>query len=80
VGSLWLSIAVLSTFGLFNPIPFSAVLLVQLIYKATWLAVVALPAIINSQPYPKGMALFFLAWVVVLPFVIPWGYFFNMNH
>lgn len=72
VGCLWLAIAVLSLLGLWKPILFSPILLVQLIYKATWLLVVALPAIHQQQKYPKGMALFFLIWVVILPFFIPW--------
>ena len=72
VGCLWLAIAVLSILGLWRPISFSPILLIQLIYKGTWLLVVALPAIKNNQPYPTGMALFFLIWVLVLPFVIPW--------
>ena len=73
VGCLWLAIAVLSILGLWRPLSFSPVLLVQLIYKGTWLLVVALPATRNGQPYPSGMALFFLIWVLVLPLVIPWG-------
>jgi hypothetical protein len=72
VGCLWLAIAILSILGLWRPISFSPILLVQLIYKGTWLLVVALPAMKNNQPYPTGMALFFLVWVLVLPFIIPW--------
>jgi len=72
VGCLWLGIAILSILGLFKPIMFSPVLLVQLIYKGTWLLIVALPAIRNAEPYPKAMAGFFLVWVIVLPFLIPW--------
>jgi hypothetical protein len=73
VGCLWLAIAILSVLGLWRPISFSPILLVQLIYKGTWLLVVALPAMRSHQPYPSGMALFFLVWVLVLPFIIPWG-------
>ena len=73
VGCLWLAIAILSVLGLWKPISFSPILLVQLIYKGTWLLVVALPAIKNNQNYPSGMAAFFLIWVVVLPFIIPWN-------
>ncbi len=73
VGCLWLAIAILSILGLWRPISFSPILLVQLIYKGTWLLVVALPAIKNNQPYPSGMAMFFLIWVLVLPFIIPWA-------
>jgi hypothetical protein len=72
VGCLWLAIAILSALGLWRPISFSPILLVQLIYKGTWLIVVALPAIRNNQPFPTGMAMFFLIWVLILPFVIPW--------
>lgn len=73
VGCLWLAIALLSVLGLWRPMVFSPVLLLQLIYKGSWLLVVALPAIKNSQPYPSGMAVFFLVWVIVLPMVIPWS-------
>ena len=72
VGCLWLGIAILSILGLFKPITFSPVLLIQLIYKGTWLLVVALPAIRNNDLYPKTMAIFFLVWVIILPFLIPW--------
>lgn len=72
VGCLWLAIAVLSVLGLWRPLTFSPVLLLQLVYKASWLLVVALPAIRNKAPYPEAMAVFFLLWVLVLPFLIPW--------
>ena len=73
VGCLWFAITILSILGLYRPISFSPILLVQLIYKGTWLLIVALPAIKNNQNYPSGMALFFLIWVIVLPFIIPWN-------
>lgn len=73
VGCLWLAIVVLSLLGLYRPLAFSPVLVLQLIYKGTWLLVVALPAIKAQQAYPMGMAGFFLVWVLVLPFVIPWS-------
>lgn len=77
VGCLWLGITILSLFGLFRPYLFAPVLLLQLIYKGTWLLVVAWPAIRNGIAYPDGMAFFFLIWVTVLPFIIPWGYLFG---
>ena len=73
VGCLWLAIALLSVAGVWRPLIFSPVLLLQLIYKSLWLLVVAFPAIKNNQPFPAGMAIFFLVWVGVLPFVIPWA-------
>ena len=72
VGALWGAIFILSIVGLFYPVNMSLVLLFQVIYKGSWLLFVAVPAMINNQPYPKGMAMFFLIWVAVLPFVIPW--------
>lgn len=77
VGCLWMAIAVLSFLGLFRPLVFSPVLLLQLVYKGSWLLLVALPAIKNNQPYPAAMATFFLVWVLVLPFVIPWSTWFK---
>ena len=72
VGALWFAIFILSVIGLFYPQKMSLVLVFQLIYKSSWLVVAALPAIIKNQPYPKGMAAFFVIWVIILPFVIPW--------
>jgi hypothetical protein len=72
VGALWFAIFILSILGLFYPEKMSLVLLFQLIYKSSWLIFAALPAIQNNQPYPKGMAVVFIVWVVALPFVIPW--------
>lgn len=72
VGCLWLSIAILSLLGLWRPLTFSPVLLVQLIYKSTWLICVGLPAMYSGQAYPKSMAIFFVLWIVFLPLVIPW--------
>lgn len=80
VGALWLSIALLSIAGLWHPITFSPVLLLQLIYKSSWLIFVCIPALQNNKPYPGGMALFFIIWIIVLPFVIPWKHLFNPTH
>ena len=77
VGCLWLAIAVLSVLGLWRPVAMSPVLLLQLIYKGVWLLTVALPAIQQQQAYPSGMAFFFVLWVLVLPFVIPWATLFS---
>lgn len=72
VGALWGAIFILSVIGLFFPKPMSPVLLFQLIYKSAWLCFAALPAILQGQPYPRSMAMFFLIWIIILPFVIPW--------
>lgn len=72
IGALWGAIFILSVIGLFYPQKMSLVLLFQLIYKSSWLVFAALPAVMNNQSYPKGMAIFFAIWVLILPFVIPW--------
>lgn len=72
VGALWGGIFLLSCLGLFYPYQMSVILLFQLVYKGSWLIFVALPAIRGSKPYPESMAIFFLLWVIILPFVIPW--------
>ncbi|MEM1358413.1 MAG: hypothetical protein AAGF89_09450 [Bacteroidota bacterium] len=77
VGALWAAIFLLSIAGLFFPERMSVVLLFQFIYKGSWLLFVALPALLQQEPYPRGMASFFLIWVVVLPFFIPWNYLFS---
>lgn len=77
VGALWGAVFILSLLGLAYPKQMSLVLLFQLIYKSSWLIFVAIPAIHQGRPYPKEMALFFLIWVVILPFIIPWAHIFQ---
>ena len=72
VGALWTAIAILSLVGLFYPVQMALVLVLQLCYKASWLIAVALPAVFQKKPLPAAMAIFFLIWIIVLPFVIPW--------
>ncbi|MEO0895098.1 MAG: hypothetical protein AAFY71_01680 [Bacteroidota bacterium] len=77
VGALWWAIFLMSVLGLFFPEKMRFVFLFQLIYKSSWLLVAALPAILHKQPYPSAMAAFFMVWVILLPFVIPWGEWFT---
>ncbi len=72
VGALWGAIFILSLLGMFYPKKMVLVLVFQFIYKGSWLVFVALPAILQKKLYPSGMALFFVIWCLVLPFVIPW--------
>ncbi|MEM8927357.1 MAG: hypothetical protein AAGC45_04085 [Bacteroidota bacterium] len=78
VGCLWLGITLLSALGLWKPLTFSPVRLLQLLYKGTWFLVVALPAVVNRMPYPSAMAAFFLVLCLVLPVVIPWAKWFEL--
>lgn len=76
LGSIWLAVGVVSVLGLVFPAEMSAVFLVQLVYKSVWLLGVALPAIVTGKgrSIPPVMAILFAVWVVVLPFVTPFGY------
>ena len=77
VGALWGAIFILSILGLFFPQKMRLVLLFQLIYKFSWLLCVALPALLHGQSFPREMALFFIVWVIVLPFAIDWNWLFS---
>ena len=72
VGCFWMTICLLSVAGCFRPERFAVVLLFQLLYKGGWLLAVAAPAIVGGRPYPQSMAGFFVVWVLVLPWAIPW--------
>ena len=50
----------------------TGVLWLQLVYKATWLLVAALPAWRAGEAYPSGMAGFFVVWVAALAVLLPW--------
>jgi hypothetical protein len=75
VGALWSAILASSLLGLFAPLRFAPVLLIQIIYKSLWLAVYAAPRLVarRSSEIPTGIALSFIAIVLVYPFLIPWG-------
>ena len=78
VGSFWLAILLTSVLGLFFPERMIPVLLIQLIYKSSWLLVYALPRAIRGrwQEIPWGIASSFLLLVAIWPFLIPWKLFF----
>lgn len=74
LGSLWTAILVGSVLGLFFPVPMSPLLLIQVVYKALWLLVYALPRLLKgrSGEVPWGISLTFLVIVLTYPWVIPW--------
>lgn len=70
VGSLWAAILSASVLGLFMPLLFAPLLLVQIIYKAMWLALFVLPLVLAGKPAPWGIASIFAAIVLTYPFVL----------
>ena len=76
LGWIWTTIALLSVLGYSRPLEFSPIALVQLIYKAAWLAFGVLPSALAGRPFPVLFSLLFVAYTVVLLAVIPWGHLF----
>lgn len=70
VVSLWAAILSASVLGLFMPALFAPLLLVQIIYKAMWLALFVLPLVLAGKPAPWGIASIFAAIVLTYPFVL----------
>jgi hypothetical protein len=75
-GSMWTAILVCSIAGLFHPIIFAPILLLQVLYKAIWLVFYVLPRLRNADSRKEihwGMAVSFLLIVMFYPLVIPWS-------
>ena len=79
LAALWLALGVASVLGLFQPIKFSVIFLIQLIYKSTWLIGVAIPSIVsgNREPGLLFLTILFALWVVGLLFAVPFQYLFK---
>ena len=73
LGSLWTAILIGSIAGLFFPVVLSPILIVQVIYKSSWLVVFAVPRWLGgrSSEVPWGITITFLVLVVTYPWVIP---------
>jgi hypothetical protein len=64
-----------SVAGLFHPIVFAPILLLQVIYKTVWLVFYVLPRLRNAESRKEihwSMAASFLLIVIFYPLVIPW--------
>ena len=74
--SLWTAILVCSIAGLFHPIVFAPILLLQVIYKSVWLVVYVLPRLRNADSRKEihwGIVVPFLLIAIIYPLVIPWN-------
>ena len=74
--SFWAALGVLSGLGLRYPLRMLPVLFMQLFYKVTWLATIALPVWTSGQWETSAPSLFpmMLGGVVMDVVVIPWPY------
>ncbi len=69
VGSLWAAILAGSVAGLFAPAFFAPLLLIQIFYKALWLALFVAPLVIAGRDAPWGIATIFAAIVLTYPYI-----------
>jgi hypothetical protein len=67
VGSLWTTILAASVCGLFQPAFFAPVILIQVFYKALWLAAFIAPLWLGGKPIPFGISAVFAFIVVSYP-------------
>ena len=74
VGSLWIAILSLSLLGAIWPGSFLWLLVFQVIYKTVWLLAYAVPRLLagRAAEIPAGIAVSFVAIVLVWPWFIPW--------
>ena len=72
VGSLWFAILACSVAGFLAPMLFAPLLIVQIIYKATWLGAFVAPLAMREgwAAAPQGIATVFAAIVVAYPFIL----------
>jgi hypothetical protein len=72
VGALWLGIAVASAAGLVWPRPFAGILVLQIVYKATFLVLFAFPLwrAEGASAVPWGVTGSFIVIVLVWPWLL----------
>ncbi|MEM1294495.1 MAG: hypothetical protein AAGH89_03960 [Verrucomicrobiota bacterium] len=72
VGALWFGILVCSVIGLFRPNQMVAILILQVVYKATFLVLYIVPVWRTDgfHSVPAGITICFLAIVLIWPFLL----------
>lgn len=80
IGSVWFGILFLSILGIFYPLLFCPILMLQVLYKSMWLATYALPRLIKRRfaELPIGITVSFIFIVITYPLIIPWQLFFEL--
>ena len=82
IGSVYLAFGLLSILGLFSPLKFVPVLLLQICYKTLWFLGVFLPLAISGQYPDYGMltVIIFASYVVGDLIAIPFPYVFGHKY
>ena len=78
VGSVYIAFGILSIFGLWSPLKFTPILLLQLCYKSIWFVAVILPLLVAGRlpSYAIFMAIIFTTYIVGGLIAIPFSYVF----
>ena len=76
LGSLWMAVFCCSLAGVALPLTMSPILVLQLIYKGLWLALFAIPRWFSGRraEIPCRLAVLFIAFILVYPWIIPWDW------
>lgn len=76
VGSFLTAMILLALLGVRYPLKMLPILLFEVIWKATWLLVFALPMHLGAglDEYAKGVAFACVMGIILTPLVIPWRY------
>lgn len=78
INCMLVAFSLLCGLGLRYPLQMLPILFWELIWKSVWIALVAVPKLIDGTIDEKTMAtLIEVSLVVLVPFVIPWGYVFT---
>jgi hypothetical protein len=79
IGSIYLSMGILSIFGLRSPLKFVLVLLLQLFYKSIWFIGVSIPLIVTNQfpSFAMPVIIIFATYIIGDLIAIPFSYVFS---
>jgi hypothetical protein len=78
---MWGSYSVISFIGMIRPLKMLPIVLFEIIYKVTWLLIVAYPLWMKNEligSSDEGMARVFI-WVILPIVAMPWRYFFRIH-
>jgi hypothetical protein len=76
-GSIWFAIGLISAFGLRYPLPLAAIFLVQIVYKAVWIAAVGIPLSLQGDPRALPFVIFFALVAAGFAYAVPFRYLFG---
>jgi len=76
VDAMLCAMQLLAIIGLFSPVRMLLVMLFDILWKALWVGIIALPLVVRGEVTP-GVAetLFACAWVLPFVVIVPWRYF-----